>query len=82
MIGTLSMLSLVALGSAGVDPFVIIPIAIANALVGLPKLTPSEGGAAQCGLVGFDRVLPMQMVYTGVGYGMGALAGHFLQLNG
>ena len=80
MIGTMSMLTLVALGYAGVDLFIILPFAIANALVGLPKLALAEGGATQCGLYGFNRALPMQMVYAGAGYGMGATAGLVLRL--
>ena len=80
MIGTLSMLTLVALGYAGVDMFIIIPFAISNALVGLPKLALAEGGATQCGLYGFNRALPMQLAYAGVGYGIGAAAGLVLRL--
>ena len=80
MIGTLSMLTLVALGYAGVDLFIIIPFAIGNALIGLPKLAMAEGGAMQCGLYGFNRALPMQLVYAGVGYGIGAAAGLVLRL--
>ena len=82
MIGTLSMLTLVALGYAGVDLFIIIPFATLNALVGLPKQALAEGGATQCGLYGFNRALPMQMVYAGVGYGIGAAAGYVLQMIG
>ena len=82
MIGTLSMLSLVALGYAGVDLFIIMPFALLNALVGLPKPALAEGEATQCGLSGFNRVLPLQMLYAGVGYFIGAAAFHGLQLIG
>ena len=61
---------------------IIIPFAILNALVGLPKLAMVEGEARQCGLYGFNRALPMQMVYAGVGYGIGAAAGHVVQMIG
>ena len=80
MIGTLSMLTLVALGYAGVDLFIIIPFATLNALVGLPKPALAAGEATRCGLYGFNRALPMQLVHAGVGYGIGAAAGLVLRL--
>ncbi len=78
MIGTLSMYALVALGYSQVNmAAAVIPFALLNAAVGLPRPAPVEGAEpAPCTYAGFNRALPLQMVYTSIGYllGFGAAA--------
>ena len=72
MIGTLSMISLVVCGAAGVNPVVIVALALANALIGLtPQPVAVAGQAAPCRCNRLARALPQQMLFCTVGYLLG-----------
>ena len=73
MIGTLSMLALVALGYSHFNLLVVLPFAIINALVGLSQQRePAEGADPEPDFFpSLFRVLPMQILLTSLGYGMG-----------
>ena len=78
MIATLSILALVGLGFAHIDPVVLLPIAGLNALIGLQHAPSGRGtadaavtGSEPCFLAAFNRALPMQILYAAIGYGLG-----------
>lgn len=72
MIGTLSMISLVVCGAAGISPVVIVALALTNAAIGLTPQPVAAAGRADTGKCnGLARVLPQQMLFCTVGYLLG-----------
>ena len=77
MIGTLSMLALVALGFYGLSPTAIFAFALLNTLIGRePVAVDLPGGTARC--AGFARAYGVQLGFTAIGYGLGFAAAHIL----
>ena len=72
MIGTLSMISLVMFGAAGISPLVIVALALTNASIGLtPQPVAASGQADTRKCNGLARVLPQQMLFCTAGYLLG-----------
>ena len=80
MVGTLSMLALVALGFTKFNLLIILPFAIVNALVGVSQLRePADWADPAPGFfAALAKILPMQVLFAAIGYALGYGAALFV----